>query len=407
MLVSYAWHHRVALEATDVGAAEDVDDLSIGDFVREFRLRHAIAVSSLLPDVIQAIETRLSHESSLVRVESRGTIRGRLDVPRYLSRRATLRSFPRLYPVVRSQFTYGTPENLLARLGLSESRSALRDNPFTRKTAESVAVGELLLWATDHLRRRPWDELPDPGTRQRLLNETVARVRRRQTGNDHGYQLLLDWFDSWTLDLGRLGDDRRDQLVAGLLALPFGDAFWEKVFEVWCLLLVSNALDALGWQRIDGPKPLHVKGKPIYEYLSSTGDLISVRFQSQSPLPPGVWSYRGGGPLRGIPDISLAAEGGGPPLLIDAKYRLIKSGAALTRSEETYKMLGYAENFRANQGLDPFCAVLIFPADVSQHRVLDGPKHGRIDLVAVEVSGDRAPALNGLVDAIQAWEDVL
>jgi hypothetical protein len=401
LLASYSWQSTVVLEPTEFGRS-DVD-LSLPEFIREFRLRHAIATAQRLPDIVAEIEAGPSHISGIERAESRGIIRGRLDTPRYIARRATLRSLPRRYPIVRNTLSYDTPENMLARLALGEVRAAMRDNPFPLRSAEGQAASAHLRWVTDRLRHRPWDEIHPRGLRERLQNEVEARTRRRQTGNDFAYRRLLDWYDEWTLDLQHLGADAQDAVIAGLLAFPGGDAFWDKVFEVWCLLFVAATLDALGWQRINGPAALHQGTGVIYSYRSPGGHDLKVRFQRKDPLPSGRWSYRDGKPLGGIPDVSIGSDSASPlPFLIDAKNRYISSDR-IARSEETYKMLGYAENFRPTTPPTRFRGVLIFPSNRSARRIVDGPDEGRLDLVTVDLAGDRTVASDALGDAIGDW----
>lgn len=405
LLASYSWQSTVVLEPTDFGQS-DVD-LTLPEFVREFRLRHALATAQGLPPVIAGIESNLSHVSGIERTESRGAIRGRLDTPRYLARRAALRSLPRRYPIVRSRVTYGTPENVLTRLALGEVRTAMRDNPFGPRSAERLAANQHLRWAGDRIAHRPWDELAPHGLRERLYNEVDTRIRRRQTTNDTAYRRLLDWYDSWTLDIRRLGDDARDALVTGLLAFPAGDAFWDKVFEVWCLLFVAATLDEIGWTRTAGPSALHQSTGIIYSYRTPMGQDVDVRFQRKEPLPAGRWGYRDGGPLRGIPDVSVAARlSPAFPFLVDAKNRFVSSDR-IARSEETYKMLGYAENFRPAAPPVRFRGALIFPSNRTARRIIDGPDEGRLDLVTIDLAGDRTAALAGLGDAIGNWAEAL
>ncbi len=401
LLASYSWQSTVVLEPTEFGQSEVY--LSLPKFIREFRLRHAIATSHRLHDIVSEIEAGLSYISGIERAESRGVIRGRLDTPRYIARRATLRSLPRRYPIVRSTLSYETPENMLVNLALGEVRAAMRDSPFPVRSAEGQTASAHLRWATDRLRHRPWDEVSPGGLRERLRNEVEARTRRRQTGNDLAYRHLLDWYDEWTLDLQHLGAEAQAALTAGLLAFPAGDAFWDKVFEVWCLRFVAETLDSLGWERADGPAALHLGTGVIYSYRSPGGHDLKVRFQRKDPLPNGRWSYRDGNPLRGIPDVSIGMDSGSPlPLLIDAKNRYISSDR-IARSEETYKMLGYAENFRPATAPTRFRGVLIFPSNRSARRIVDGPDEGRLDLLTVELAGERTAASDALGEAIGDW----
>ena len=383
---------------TAVGAESD---LSIGDFLREFRMRHALACADRLVAVISRIEDRASHSSQLVRSESRGEIRGRLDVQRYVARGPNRSAYPRRYPIVQNQRSGQTPENELVALALREVTAALRDNPFQPRSNETALAIRLLAWVRTRMFRRPWEDIVTTRASERLRIEVRTRVRRRQTGNDAAYQDLLNWYDEWALDLHRLGQGRVDDLIEGLLALPTGESFWNRAFEIWCLELTMEALAELGWDRETGPLPLHLADGLISTFRTPSGRSVDVRFQQQWPLPTGRWSYRQGDPLRGIPDVSLSVQEHTPILFIDAKFRWIEAKDSLTRSEETYKMLGYAENFATDA--THFRGVLIFPTNLSQHRVLDGPNSGRIDLASVALLAEREPALSGFRDAIGAW----
>lgn len=403
LLASYSWDQKVILENSILGVNETEDDLSVSRFAREFRLRHAVATASLLPKIIENIEINPSHESRLERSESIGVIAGRLDLPRYLARRANVRTGPRRFPIIRSRWSYDTPENNLANMSLIETHAAMRDNPFPKKSVESLVATKLLHWSTNRLVRRPWDEVVTTGLRDRLYNEVVTRVRRRQTGNDFSYQNLLDWFDEWTLNLKRLGNEKINSIIEGLLAFPSGESFWEKVFEVWCLQTVVSTLASLGWKCIAGPAPLHRRSGPIYKYITPRGESAAVYFQKQMNSPS-HWKYRDGNELRGIPDIIIVKEDNFSTLLIDAKYRFTTTQSGFTKSEEIYKMLGYAENFQLSKPPSKFSGILIFPTDQSAFRILDGPGGGRINLIAINLVGDRTIAMDALAIAIDNWE---
>lgn len=398
LLSTYSWKGRAPLTPTPVGADSD---LSIGDFLREFRMRHAIACADRLIDVVTRIEARPSFSSQLVRSESRGEIRGRLDVQRYVARGPNRSAYPRRYPIVQSQRSDQTPENELVALALREVIAALHDNPFQPRTNETQLADRLLTWARTRQFRRPWADIVTTRASGRLRTEVQTRVRRRQTGNDAAYKELLDWYDEWSLDLRRLGERRLDGLVDGLLALPTGESFWNRAFEIWCLELTMEALTDLGWVQKTGPRPLHLADGLISTYLAPSGEYVDVRFQQQWPLPKGRWKYRFGDPLRGIPDVSLSVRERTPILFVDAKFRWVEAKDSLTRSEETYKMLGYAENFTTD--VTHFRGVLIFPTNQSQHRILDGPSTGRLDLVSIALLADREPAMAGFRDAISGW----
>jgi len=376
-------------------------DLTLPEFFREFRLRHAIAMARELPDLIARIESNPSRTSNLERIETRGVIRGRLDTPRYLAQRSTVRSHPRRLPIVQNRIAYTTPENALARLAIAEVHGAVRDNPFRSHQAEAMAANESNRWVSFQATQRPWSELIVDGSYERLYDETVARIRRNQTSDNDAYSRLLVWWDKWKLDLHRLGALDSETIIQGLLAFPGGSSFWDKVFEVWCLRFVASTLDKMGWRRTEGPVALHRKSGIVYRYSSPSGINISIQFQTQGQLLA-RWNYRGGRGLTGIPDLCLVPDKEGQlPLLIDAKNRTAPT------SEETYKMLGYAENFRAGGSNERFRAILLFPAEVESHQVIDGPNASKIDIITVNLMGDREPPTKALSESIDEWTEGL
>jgi len=94
-----------------------------------------------------------------------------------------------------------------------------------------------------------------------------------------------------------------------------------------------------------------------------------------------------------------------PPLLIDAKYRRVDTD---TRSEETYKMLGYAENYRHSLSLGSqegiLQGVLMFIGTTNNETLLHGPMGGRLTLITVEETlKSRATTRNVLDNSIRSW----
>ena len=129
------------------------------------------------------------------------------------------------------------------------------------------------------------------------------------------------------------------------------------------------------------------------------GHTIEVWFQRQWPLGTGSWRYDGGSGLRGIPDIILTHSLRAMPMVIDAKYRYAVEG---TRAEETYKLLGYAENFRDR--LEPFWGLLCFVGMAVSDNSMSGPKDGRIVVLRCDEKLDDVASYDNALDhAIQKW----
>ncbi|MFL5962268.1 MAG: hypothetical protein ACJ757_05180 [Gaiellaceae bacterium] len=127
--------------------------------------------------------------------------------------------------------------------------------------------------------------------------------------------------------------------------------------------------------------------------------MAEIWFQRQKPVGDPRWRYLGGGPLTGIPDLVVTMEERSP-LVVDAKYRSMRTD---TRSEETYKMLGYAENFRETATATGFEGLLLFPGSKSRVTELTGPEDGHLSLVAVEPEAERAEAEAALDGVIASW----
>lgn len=398
LLVTYASGATVELSPwqVDVSTARGSE---MSRFAAELMSRHEIACARRLLPVLEEIRRRPSRTVSFERSESRGGIRGRLDTSRYLARRAGGMSVARPYPVVTAQYTPDTSENALVRLCIRGLSFSLRHSPFPTGSAESVAARREQGRMLHLLKQSPWKAVTRTGQLARLRSEVDARVRRRQTGNEAAYRRLLQWVAEWQLDVAHLDYQSREAVVAGILVFPASELFWDRVFEVWCLGQLYRSLERIGLSAVQAHRPLFDRTKgPVASYGGTAR--VEVRFQTQSPLGSPRWSYRGGGSLTGIPDIVLSSPGR-PLLLLDAKNRPVDLQAP-RMSEEIYKMLGYAENFRGPVTV-PFRAILLFPGNGSMHRTLDGPDGNRLDVIVTDLQRERAVTEGSLDEVLRSW----
>jgi len=400
LFASYLFGRTVELEATPVGIADEIRGDETSRFLRELESRHAIACGVRLKEVINAIERAASSTSALRRAESKGVIRGRLDIPQYIARRAAHKSLPRTYPVVVTEEAPDTPENVLVRQVLRGLASQLSSSPFPRSFVEGMLSLTLFGWTRSHLQRLPWVEIRRVAPIQLLQRETLQRIRKRQTGNDLAYTALIEWSQEWQVDVSKIGTAGKERVLDGLLAFPVGDFFWEKVFEVWCLREVVESLQRCGCNITAGPEPLHRRGRgPIYR-LTIDEQELEVWFQRQLPMGSGLWHYESSGDtLKGIPDIVITSKSN-VPLVIDAKFRKVFSES---RSEETYKLLGYAENFRDAYKDNGFHGVLIFIGDDCSEKVIVGPANGRLSIIVVAENMENNNFNNYFDNSMKAW----
>jgi hypothetical protein len=400
LVATYLAGPNVSLAERSVGVARSLPDDAdeVDKFLAELRARHALACAARLRPIVERIERRVSDSASILREESRGVIRGRLNVPHYIARRVTNVSLPRTYPILVVDRPPETPENAVVVQALSGVGLELGAAPFARASAEGRDSALYYGWLRSRLHRWPWDSVKRRDVAERLVREVDRRVRRRQTGNDTAYADLIPWSREWWVDPRRLGALDREDLALGIVAFPPGDPFWERVFEIWCLKEVAASILRNDIDTVDGPLPLAERKRgPIYRF-NYGGEEIQIWFQRQKPLGSGRWSYLGSS-LAGIPDI-IATSRGKAPLVVDAKYRMM---ATDTRSEETYKMLGYAENFRSAYSEVGFRGLLLFPGTQSRATTLSGPNGGRLDLIAIEPLQARPAAERALDKVVHAW----
>ncbi len=399
LVATYLYSDSVSLTEWETGGISSDDTHT--EFAQIIRVRHAIACAKRLLPLLRKIETRPSTETLLERSESRGAIKGRLDVPKYLARRVGAFSWPRTYPVIINSETLNTPENSLAIAVIRQLLKQLSTARLPAKTAERHDCDRLVRSLHSKSRSMPWREVSTDGNAHRKYAETRNRVRRRQTGNDEAYLELCNIVQEWK-GFPEARNHWEVRTLNGLVAFPSGDFFLERIFEIWLVQQVANALDSLGSHLLYGPNSLQIRSStPIYTYQCGE-QTVEVWFQQSLPKNAAVWKYRHSGQfMRGIPDLMLHIEGRSP-MLIDAKYRMAYSR---TRAEETYKMLGYFENFRSYLEGPEYHACLVFLANDKLHTILDSVSDsGQITLLGAHPTNPSSCSLaEGLREAIQDW----
>ena len=231
----------------------------------------------------------------------------------------------------------------------------------------------------------------------RLHRETEHRLRKRQTGNEPAYGRFLDWYKQWSFDASHSSPDELENLVDLLLAFPPGDFFCDRVFEVWCLHQVIESFRRRGAVITDGPRPLSERSNHSICTVHNEGYTSRIWFQKALPGSAAKWKYvHSQKSLIGIPDITVIGNDG-RRLLIDAKRREVRSP---TRSEETYKMLGYLENFRNLFEETPFCSALCFLSNRDLFTEVTADQHHRIVFLGAHVDNPTICAFGGRMDTL-------
>lgn len=148
-----------------------------------------------------------------------------------------------------------------------------------------------------------------------------------------------------------------------------------------------------------GPNPLHTaKSAPVYT-IETGGAPVELWFQRTLFSGERRWRYSGGGELYGIYDV-VARREDRPPLIVDAKFRW---ATGETRPEETFKMLGYADNQRLAAHGVPFHGLLLFPGAGSSHRWLTADDGSRLDVIVWSLDAEPCVARAAVDAAVRAW----
>jgi hypothetical protein len=270
------------------------------------------------------------------------------------------------------------------------------------KSAEELSARWYRRWLSRKLSRDPWHLVSNAGNPQRLRMETARRVARRQTGNERSYADLLKFVDDMRLFAPAIGGPlNAEKLVQALLAFPIDEAFADRIFEIWCLREIASAFQRLGAITVRGPLPLTLNRQaPIYTFRLGW-DEFEVYFQRALDGATARWIYdKSEAPLRGIPDITVIANKK-HYLVVDAKNRQVTGS---TRPEETYKVLGYFENFR--HLLDgPTCwGLLCFVSENGYSQSLTSADYRRVLLTSAHASSPADCSFADQIDAaLGAW----
>lgn len=398
LLSSYLYSEEVKLEPTEVEIGAEYPD-EYQEFARLLRMRHAVACGLRLKPILEAVERGASHVSEIIRSESKGDIAGRLDISLYLSRRGMNMSWPRSFPVLIAADTPSTPENQLIAETLRQFGRRLNEPQFQEPSAERSYSLNLLRWTRERLHSEPWSRVAHVRSTDRLRRETEHRLRKRQTGNEPAYFQFLAWYNQWAFDVSQSNTDQTEDFVTLLLAFPPGDFFEDRVFEIWCLHQVIESFRRAGAVLVEGPRALMLRSQHSICRMRYGNYRFEIWFQKALPAASARWQYQASRrSLVGIPDITVVGADD-RRLLIDAKRREVVSQ---TRPEETYKMLGYLENFRSIFTTTPFWGVLCFLSQSGLYTEIVGDGGDKLFLVGAHAQNAAVCALAGRLDTVIA-----
>jgi hypothetical protein len=400
LLSSYLYSEQVVLEPVELEVGQESPN-EYDAFASLLRMRHAVACGLRLKPILESVGRGVSHVSEMVRSESKGHIYGRLDIPLYLNRRSTNMSWPRNFPVLIAQDTPNTPENQLITESLRQFGRRLNETQVVELSAERAYCLNLLRWAREQLHSEPWARVAAVRGTERLRRQTEHRLRKRQTGNEPAYSEFLNWHSQWLFDVTQSDPDQTEDFVSLLLAFPPGDFFEDRVFEIWCLHKVIESFRRAGAIILGGPHPLSERSDRSICEMRYGNYRFEIWFQRSLPSSAAKWQYLSSRrPLTGIPDITVTGNDG-RRLLIDAKRREVLTQ---TRPEETYKMLGYLENFRSIFQITPFWGILCFLSANDLYTEIVTDAGHKLFLIGAHHENPTICALGGRMDtAISEW----
>jgi hypothetical protein len=404
LLSSYFSGVDVAISDIDTSLTRGIDD-AFAKFESQLVARHLISLSQLLFKTLKEIENNYSTKSILTREKSKGSIRGRLDISAYVHQKFQQNTFPRTYPVIVNKESPNTPENLLARALLAKIDGQLSKLIIPPKSAEFKLASKYRRMLKKLSTSPLWSNVNKNNNIQRLSLETKRRISRRQTGNESRYLELLNIVRSLSIDFNNLksGHDSKEEAKTSLV-FPEDKIFSDRVFEVWCLNIIFISLRTLGYKDYIPLRALTDRHKHPIGIFEKGEEKVEVWFQ-KSISSKSEWKYSDkNNALRGMPDIILKSSRGFS-LLIDAKNKLVTTE---TRSEETYKILGYFENYKKKLSDNRNWGLLIFTTKSSFCRGLESNDGKRILLTAAHIdSFDNCNAVKNISTYINSWFEAI
>lgn len=349
LLVTYfAGAHTWDLEVSpQLAAGPDVADPDLDDFAAATRLRASLAAATRLVGVVSRIIAQPTFRYVHVAAESVGSIKGRLDLARYGRQRGRI-DVPRRYPIRHVERASATAENVLTTYAVQWIVRDLERTPTRLLPPGSPELRELhrLVGACRQLLAVPLLShtafQASDVWRQSSLEALVDRVEQRleagHIARPEPYRELAEWIRA---------------AMDGAPVAELGDRHWSfyderfdpKLFEIWCLGMLADALTRRLGAPAARPASLAVRARrPIFTW--TVGETV-VRLHFQPSLTTLAsagprWHYDRGAPLMGFPDLAVTATTptGRAVALFDPKLRQ-RAGAP---TEEIYKLLGYFAN---------------------------------------------------------------
>lgn len=363
------------------------DDDVIDDLMTAVRLRASLAAAERLLRILRDVAARPTFRYTQVSAESVGSIRGRLDLARY-SREQGRIDVPRRYPIRLVERENATPENVLAAFAAQWVKRDLENIPRKLLPPRSPELSDLqrlqealarslglpLLVGTSTAASEVWRR----GALPNLIDQVISRLDAGHIASPEPYRELAQWVAA-TLEgnpVAEVGD--REWSF-------YDDRFDTKLFEIWCLFQLANAITALVGAPATAARSLARRSRgPIYTWNIGAGRL-ELHFQPSltTLTKDGVaWSFvPGPSKLQGFPDLAVTSDtiAGKGLAIFDPKLRRRPNR---TPTDELYKLLGYFGNLKHPKA--PMGAILYYSPGLGTNLTLTSDGGGEVHALGLD-----------------------
>jgi hypothetical protein len=359
-------------------------------------MRVALAAARRLEALLRRIESQASFQYTQILDESVGALTGRLDVPRYHRTRLRPES-PKRYPIRVIERRYSTPENVLAAYAalwvlhefaeapvhlIPNSSPEYREISDRRASLTRIVGQPFIHQSTEDAGRT---------RRRRELSILLDRVEQRlDAGHIAGrevYRELVDWARTFNPDASLPEPGSVEWAF-------YDDRFDTKLFEVWALTLLIEALNERFGVPPSGVQNLSERTRRAMVTWNLGAGKVKVFFQAgltRLGVEKERWHFvePKDAPLGGIPDLGVVIErfaGERVLVLVDPKLRQRDTSP----SDELYKILGYFGNLP--QFSAPLGTIVFYSPGQSRLYRLKDESQGHLLAIGVDPADDASSA---------------
>lgn len=314
-------------------------------------------------EFLDKLDKELSKKNRRITKEYIGTIKGHLNISRYIVNKVSGK-YPRTYPCIVSEKSFLTQENLYILFYSTIIKEKLRYiiefiNSVPSKKRYLIKEKSLSLeyyYKLDefinaphfkeatkeiiYLRKRYGSKLP-----LEYYEIITSRLKKGKIGNIEAYNETIEWIRAFE------NKDKISEKGNGKILRYDNKDFCDKLFEIWILYKIKETLiEFYGYELINENPIICGRNDAIFHLINNQDINIYIYFQKGRQLyweesSDRNWAYVGKREtyLKGIPDITIKKESDYSELvMIDAKNKIREQG---NNSEEIYKIIGYYDNF--------------------------------------------------------------